>query len=270
MKDFGYKKPVIESDHYMLGAAQSLPKDVIALDGQWDAGLPKDEYQNLNNMETYNCTGFGTNNCIETLLRYVYGGDYDFSDRFLGTVAGTGAGGNDPHKVAEAERKNGGIPESMLPFSQDILTVPDYFSFKNSDETMCRKTGQDFLALYSVGHEWVFTEGTALLQRVSMMKEALRYSPLGASVSAWQQDSDGFYVSTDMHNNHWVCIYGYTETAYGTAWKVFDSYDQSHKLLHPEHQIDFCKRYRISKNAVIPKKNWLVNIIGYILSLFKR
>ena len=70
--NYGFVRPKIEGKHYVLGGVFSLPKSVLQADGQWDKWLPDREFQNMNGVEVYNCTSFGTLNCIETLVKKLY------------------------------------------------------------------------------------------------------------------------------------------------------------------------------------------------------
>src|SRR5438477_426217 len=81
--------------------------------------------------------------------------------------------------------------------------------------------GQKFLTSYTLGDEWVGRNDSVL--KIELMIEALKYSPLGASVVAWYEGSDGsYYFPEGSISNHWTCIYGYE---YGKYWLVFDSDD---------------------------------------------
>ena len=66
--NYGLKEPVLADDHYLLGASP-LRGSPVRLDGDWRPFLPDAEPQSNGRVETYNCTAFGTNNVIETILR---------------------------------------------------------------------------------------------------------------------------------------------------------------------------------------------------------
>lgn len=193
----------------------------------------------------------------------------NYSDRFLGILAGTQPPGNDVHIVCEALRKGGAIPEAMLPFSDDIQSFTDYYSYKGANKDACLNEGKNFLSQYAVEHEWVFNEGTPKEDRISLMKETLQYSPLGISVSAWYE-KDGIYIDNGQQNNHWVMCYGYSISNEQVFWKIFDSYDNTHKILHPDHNIGFCKRFRLTKTQTVIntiEDNWVSKMVKWLLSL---
>lgn len=261
MKYLGFIPPIIDSSHFVLGAFLSLSKDILQHDGQWDSYLPVSEEQNKNGMETYNCTSFNTLNTIEILFNKIWAEKDNYSDRFTGIEAGTRPPGNDPHAVAEAIRLKGAIPEISLPFSDSILSWTDYYSFVGSDENECMIMAKRFLDQYDFGHEWVFTNAPTKETRIMLMKEALQYSPLGASVTAWY-GVDGIYVDNGEPNCHWTCIYGYDDR----GWKCFDSYSPFYKIISYDHNIQFVKRYSIKKKITVKLSWWrrLLNFLHFI------
>ena len=69
--NYGFLPSKIEPDHYVLGGSE-LPKIVLMPLGNWERYLPVEERQFQWNVETANCTGFGTLSAIETLLKRLY------------------------------------------------------------------------------------------------------------------------------------------------------------------------------------------------------
>lgn len=263
MKTTGFIQPKIEQEHYVLGGAASLSKVVIRPDGQWVDFLPVFEPQRKA-FETFNCTGFNTLNCIEMLFKQS-GLEKNFSDRFVGTLAGTNPaiGGNDPHTVAETIRKNGNIDEGMMPFDDALKSVEEFYSFSGVDEAKCKSEGEKWLHAFGFGHEWVFDGYVENKQ--ALIVEALRYSPLGVSVKAWEKGFDGlFRKDKGARDNHWTVIFGYK---FGEYWLVNDSYledGQPIKKLAWDYDFGFCKRYAITKKkeVVAEKCAWFSGIVS--------
>jgi len=247
-KIYGYIEPLITEEHYVLGSSK-LNQVVLQIDGDWLPYTPFFEPQQRQ-FETYNCTSFNTLNCLETLFKRL-GVDGNYSDRFLGIVAGTKPPGNDPHVVAEAIRKHGLIPEAMLPFSDDLKTVEEYYSFKGADEAECRKAGKEWLKKWNFGHEWVFQGDVP--NRAESMLEALKYSPLGVSVNAWKKNGDLYTKVKGSRDNHWTaCIVGYDKDNF---WLIDDSYlDQEKPLkkLDWNYPFGFCKRFHVEERPYQP------------------
>lgn len=268
---FGFIPPVIDEKHFILGAARSLPKVVVRPDGQWDAFLPKAEFQRNEYIDTHNCTAYGTENAIEILTRARFGIDLDFSERDLGIRAGTRPPGNDPQIVAEAMRLQGMIPDGMLPFESRISTIEEYYSYPDTKTaTNCDTSASLFLKKYDIGHEWAFDPGDYPLEvQRAKMKECLTYSPLAIALYAWEIKSEGLYYRPEgAPDVHWCVIYGFYENG---DWKCFDSYDYTEKRLDKDFGFTFVKRYHIEKktdpaaNVVVKPK---FSLWQWILSLF--
>lgn len=235
-------KEGIQSDHWVLGASNTPPFPAIKEDSNWEDQIPTVEKQNKGIFETYNCTGFNTLNSLEILMKYKFGGDYNYSDRWLGIIAGTKAPGNDPHAVSEAIRKYGLIPEAMLPFSDDLKNEGEYYSFKGltKDEIeVCYAEGRKWLEQYDFKHAWVYKDSQPFDEKLNNMKVGLKSSPLGIAVYAWASDARDVYIS--MGNpNHWTTNYGVNDFL-----KVIDTYEPFRKLV--EQNIIWCKMYSIEK-----------------------
>lgn len=223
--------------HYFLGDG-NVALTILIPDGNWESLLPIVEHQDIRDIETYNCTGFGSTNQIELVMLQLTGLKFNYSDRWVGIIAGTKEPGNDPHVVYEAIRKNGLIPEEMLPFSDDIKNVDEYYSFKGADEEACRKAGKEWLAKYEFKHDWVFTPGQPPIEQMNNIKVALKNSPICLAVYAWASDSRGVYISMG-EPNHWTTCYNASDFL-----KIFDTYDPTKKNV--EQIIAFCKRISIT------------------------
>lgn len=243
---YGYIPDKQESHHYYFGSGQ-IGGQILQIDGQWDLYLPSDEFQNLG-WETYDCTAFGTTNALETLIKRKFGIDTNRSDRALGNMAGTGEAGNSPHTVAETLRKQGTVDETTWPFGGN--NIEEYYSPKPLPDNVL-KEAKEWLAQYSFNHDWVFQQGTDLETKKVLIKKALQYSPLGVSVFAWYQNNGLYIRPGGALDNHWVCAYGYVDE----GLKIFDSYDQSHKLVDWDN-IGSAKRYSIEKKSSVSKSWW--------------
>jgi len=245
---------------YVLGGFTSLPKIVLQPDGQWDAYLPEVERQNAI-FETWNCTSYATNAVFEMLLRRLGSTLGDRSDRALALKAKTKPPGNDPHVVAQAAHDYGLVAETSLPY-KNLNNVDEYYSYKGGVEYQCDLEGQDFLMKYDVGHEYVINGGASKEERTKRMKEALQYSPLGVSVTAWNQ-TNGVYVDGGQPNNHWTAVYGWNDQ----GWKCFDSYDSTLKILSYDHKIEVVKRYLLSPSTRKERLSMLAKILELLAQL---
>lgn len=259
-KDYGFKLPTFEPEHYTFGSGL-VPEVILAPDGSWGKWIPLGEVQNEMGIETWNCSGFATLNAIETLINRIYGKTVNYSDRFLGIVAGTKPfEGNDPHAVAEAVRKNGLTLETMLPFS-GISNVQEYYSFKGANEYNCRQEGKKWLGTDSFKHEWVLTPATSRAKHAELIKAALKLSPVDVSVTAWIFE-DGKYVDNGLPNTHWTTIIDYKE---GDYWLVYDSYTQDGEFLKRvdwNHNFACAKRYHVAEIIQETSQSFIAKLVS--------
>jgi hypothetical protein len=248
LKNYGYIPDEIKDEDYVFGGLQ-LPDEILQPSGNWADFLPVDEFQRKNNIETQNCTAFGTLNCLETLIRRKFGGTPNYSDRAVGIAAGTSPiEGNTPQRVIETIRKEPCIvDEEDLPFDDSIKTPFQYFTPNPLSSYLISKAK---LWPFAIGHEWVF-KGKAS-NKPQLLMEALKRSPLGVSVCAWKYDSDRqAYVKPEgMEDNHWVEMYAFEE---GNCWYIFDHYDATHKKLVWDYDFEAVKRYYVTK-ALTPQE----------------
>jgi hypothetical protein len=244
----GFIQPYIKPDEYIFGG-RKLPDEVLSDSGGWAAPLFEPQRKGI---ETFNCTAFNTLTPIEMILKVKYGLDVNYSDRFTGTAAGTYPPGNNPHKVAESIRKVGLLLEEYLPFG--VETLDEYYA--PLPKHLLRKAKQ-WLAVYDFMHEWVFTPFFNPEEKRENLKKALRFSPLGVSVYAWEKNN-GFYVKPrGAVDNHWTTLRGYEE---GKYWEIFDSYEEEHKKLAWDYDFEFAKRYWVGRKE-IQNPSWFSKLL---------
>jgi len=258
IRDYGFVEPVIKKDHWVLGGLGSIPKVKLKPKEGWPSLNILKERQNLK-FETWNCTGFNTLQPIERMEYAITGKEVNYSDRWLGIVAGTKFPGNDPHKVAEAVRKYGLIPEEMLPWSDDLQNVDEYYSFKGANEAECRAEGKKWLETHTFLHEWVFKKEHTLEERTKRMIEALDYCPPSISVTAWYLE-DGVYVDKGQRNTHWTNEIDFKQDVYFVADDSYLENGDSIKHVAWNHNIKYCKRYYLDVHERIKQTNWLVDL----------
>lgn len=227
--------PVYGKD-YIQGSPIQLRGTPIREDGQWDAFLPPFEKQKKST-ETQACATFNTLACVEILQRAIFNGlDTEWSDRFTAKMSGTTKQGNDPHKVAETLRTKGCVYEEEWPFT-DSMTWDEFYAGIPMDIQL---RGQiRFKRVYSFGHEYAKTDPESMM-------DALRYSPLGVDVDAWNEKNGIYYRKHG--SNHWVCIYGYKK---GKYWKCYDSYDDFTKKIDWNFGFSVVKRYTLEKSVEV-------------------
>ena len=265
---YGFLKPEIKPDDYVLGAGK-IPEEVLQENGNWLLLLPIFEKQKKGT-ETYNCTAFGTTSALEILMKKKFGEEKNYSDRALGIMAGTFPPGNDPNTVAQALRDNGLINEELLPFSDDIDSVEKYYSPKPLPDNLV-EAAKEFTNTYDFKHEWGWSWGVSLEEKHRRLKEMLKCSPIGVSVYAWEQDGNGLHIKTG-EDNHWCVLYGFDELL--NVWLIFDSYENNLKMLHPDYDFGWAKRYWIEKKPIVMEKKrpwtrFIEAIKRYFTEIFK-
>lgn len=255
---YGFIHKEIEADEYVLGGRQ-LPRPVLQPTGQWHEYLPDYERQFTDLYDTYGCTVYGTLNALEMLDRRLKNRKSDYSERFTYNLVPVRPPGSDPHLVAETVRKFGLIDQALLP----MTTTFEEFTATVKPDAL--RLGLGWLKTNDMGHEWLWKGNIAPEAKDELLRDALRYSPIGVSVSAWTL-VDGVYIDNDQPNNHWCVLIGFYDITGKIYKKVFDSYDQTIKILHPEHKIQFAKRYTLTEKVEKSPPWWKV----FINKIFKR
>lgn len=264
----GFIPPKIEKENYIFGAG-NVPQVVLQENSDWTDCLPEKEKQFIG-FETFNCVSFGTLSAVEAIIFRLYKEKVNYSDRFVGIMAGTKEGGNDPQTVCEAIRKYGLIPEEMLPFSDDLKNIDEYYSFNGADKEACLKAGQDWLEKYEFKHEYVFSPSEPIEEKIKKIILTLKFSILGVSVDAWNLDERGIYIKIGQEN-HWTI--GYNQKQFTG---IFDTYEPF--LKQAEQNFSFVKRFHIKKKEKTfypaEETNWLIDlfkVFGYaFMGLIKK
>ena len=236
VQDMGFVEPKIdlEKDWFFLGATK-MPDEIIMPDGQWlDVEIQK-EHQKKNGVETMGCTGFGTNNGAELIIKHKYNKDWNGSDRAINILADNTPKGNSPEKPAEVLRKIGICAEKSLPF-ENINSWNEFHSPKPLPQNLSQECAE-WKAKYQFLHEWVNTTPKRLV-------EALKRSPVGISVKAWKYRSGMYYKEKGERDNHWCVLIGYE---YGKCWYIFDTYDMFIKKLEWNYPFQYAKKYYVKK-----------------------
>lgn len=211
MRKYGFKLDVPKPEDYVLGGFMALPKEVLQPDKNWQDFLPVKEYQNLNNIEPYACVTFTILNAIEILIKRKYGLDRNYSDRFLAAMSGTREGGNSPNSVAQYLHSEGVVLQEVWPFDQNIDSFEKFYSPVPPELIELAK---EFLNEFDFKYEKVPSNPESI-------SEALTYSPLLISVSAWFERDGKYYKPEGFIDNHATTLIYERENDFR---RVFDSY----------------------------------------------
>ena len=240
----GFIAPTITPDNHIFGG-QQIPK-IIQENGLWHNFIPPFEQQARTYFDTYGCTVYNTLTPIEILERRLFGEDSEYAERFVYIGTGTRPPGNDPHMISEWIRHNGLIPEAMLPFTDMLQGLNDYAS-PNPLTVNFTEQGKKWLLSKTYTHDWVM--GGNAKEKTIAAKQALKSSPLGVSVVAWQERDGMYYKDEGQQDNHWTCLIGYD----GDSPIILDSYAPFLKRLAPYYNFSYIKRYSITKNVITKK-----------------
>src|SRR3990167_4049391 len=263
MKNYGLIIPEIQPNQdYVLGGFNSIGGTELQPDGQGGSLLPEVEYQlNKLGFDAIACASFGTLSALEILALRVYGQTRNWSDRFLAKTSDTQPNGNSPHKVAETLRKLGVPNEIDYPFSKEIKTWVEFYA---DIPKAIYSLAIAFLNEFNFKHEYVVT-------KPDYLKQALKYSPVGISVTAWFKRENGlYYFPEGQTNNHWVVLVGYKENEY---WIIYDSYnvagegDSVIKKVEWNAQFAVAKRFSLERQ-VVSEKSWVKYLVDLVLAAF--
>ena len=267
-KKYGFQYPIIdETKDYILGAERSAPFEIINESGDWTQWKPIYESQ-LKKTETFGCTNFGSLNQLECLLDYLFKWKVNFAERFQAIVSGQTETGNDPSKVYESIRKVGVIEEWKLPFT-DEMDFQTYLSPKPMTADYL-KDAKKFLEEYEYKHEYVYTPNVSLAEKQKLLLQALKRSPVGVSVYAWQLDNGLYTKPQKVKDNHWTVLIGAKENNY---WLIYDSYEPHIKKLEWNFEMDIAKGIFIHKFTKKEKRKLsimeqILKKIAEILAIF--
>jgi hypothetical protein len=259
-KNYGFIAPARDDRNFVFGDGQ-LEDVVLRPDGQWADCLPLFEAQSHNGFDTMNCWNFSTQKCLKTLLieKGYEGKDIDYSERYICVLAGGTPNGGSPANACDAIRHYGVIPDSMLPFSANINSFWEF----DSPRPMQQKyidAGKKWLNAYDYSYDfvktsygiwlWKFVKGIISGKnqlsgmQQNMIKDALRYSPLGVSVCAWKFRNGLAYKNSWDRDNHWIELYGYVD---GQYWLLYDNYSDSLIKAEWNYPFGFIMRYSVKK-----------------------
>lgn len=238
---YGLREDLEEFKAYVLGGSK-VPYIYYKEDGNWEAFLPAYENQTtrLSKEETSGCTVHGSQNQVETFLKFLTGVEANYSERFTYLMVPVSPQrGADPQDTHEAIRKHGLVEERFLPMAD---TLEEYLDTSDITGSLKAKA-LNWLERYDYRHEWLWNSPSNRPENyIDILKDALKTSPIAVSVSAWRKEGD-VYVSTGNVNNHYCLLYTIDNEGY--PW-VFDSYDHSKKKLAKDHNIRRAKRIWIN------------------------
>lgn len=254
-KNYGYIEKGIEVLTELLGK-KKLPFIYYQEDSSWREHLPKYENQTTKlGEETSGCTIWTWENALEIFEKGVYGIEPNYSERFIYLILYK-AGlikpnkGTNPANTENAILENGLIDDSALPMTR---TLAEFVDTDDLTKSLLAK-GQNWLSKNELLIETLWDESNALKRRpanyIEILKENLKRCPIPVSVSAWNE-VNGVYVSDkgSVNNHKCVLIEIIDYNGYRDCPVIFDTYDHSVKVLHPEHNIRRAVAFWLNKKT---------------------
>src|SRR3990167_1837248 len=247
---FGFQPPIIAASDYWLGSKKLGSADLNP-SGDWKMSLPRFEAQNKG-QETSACVTFTILSNIETLEKYQYGTEPNYSDRYIAKLSGTNPNsGNNPKKVCETIKKYGLVNEEDWPFVDD---VNEYY--KEIPLELIEK-GKKWLEKYDFGYEWA---------DVNKLDVAIKRSPISVAVYAWSVNELEEYVRLAASNHYTL---NYCVDNFGRKL-VFDSYENPIlKTLAKDHNVEFAQMYTLRRKELKEKKSFWRQILEYFFGSYR-
>lgn len=259
LSGYGLIERAYEEAAYVFGGLQ-MPHVEYLSSGDWESYLPTFERQRTkHNEETNGCTVFGTLNQVETFIKFLYKKEYNFSERYTYIQTPVNPNyGADPQMVYECIRKNGLIPDKELPMTE---TASEFYDESKLTEKH-KQMGARWTNTHQFMHEWLWNNRPD--NYLDIMKDALKTSPLGVSVTAWHEEN-GVYVDNGERNNHWCMCFRIDDDGI----HVYDTYENAKKVLSLDHNIRVAKRIWVNDLTVSGSQKHKT-LLEKILSLFMR
>lgn len=247
MKNFGLDLFSIDPRAWVSGAKESAPMPSVPYveDGNWEPFLPKYEAQ-ADEFESWGCTLWAGQNQIETFYKRVYGTEPNYDEWFNYPLIPIKKGGQDPHVTCENIRTIGLVDAGTVKIPKTREEATNALRITNS----VKLKGKQWLEDHDYKHEWLWNgfDNTGFKEKI---KQNLVFSPIAVSVWAWDMDENGMYINRQTNkdlglNNHFCLAYKVADyNGFKDCIHVFDTYDHSKKVLHPDHIILRAKRIHI-------------------------
>lgn len=243
----------------MAGGLSRVVYEERVSDGQFDAYVPSDnETQQGVYGDTQSCTNNVCSNSIDTQINwmiandkipsaklarlelsgFIVDGKCNTSERYNAIMSGTNGGqipgqpfGNYLYKPWDSARKDGMIPESLLPYPNmqrtPVFTVNDYYTALITDAM--KEAAQVWNEIFLTQYEIVPTDITSL-------QFHLKQAPLAIITGVCSPWAGEIIPACSKSSGHATELYGWSGSDY---WKDFDSYLPNNKKLGWGYKIGY-------------------------------
>lgn len=261
---FGSKKATVR-----FGATALMPGGK-----GWQKFTPDYERQNVDGVESFACTVYGSTKAWITLANfYGYSLPKNCSERFNAILANIEPPGADPHTVADSIRQWGMIHNDLLPFNETIKNTFEFYQPKPMDEGFIAEGKKD-VQRYTKGFEYVFNESPfrapLVIDRPKLLISALERGPVCVSVHGWKVKNGVYYKDKYDSDNHWTFLVGFKE---GKYWLVHDQYAPFLKKLDWNYNFQTAMVYFLKPNesGVAPMDvDYFTRLLNKMLETLRR
>lgn len=254
--NFGYIEGVIQDLGAYITGQGKIPRIPYQEDSNWEAFLPRYEAQ-ADKFESSGCTLWAAMNAIETLHKRLYDTEPNYDEWFNYPLIPIKNGGVNPQVTFENIRHAGMVNVGVTKTPNTMKEALDLNRITGTH----RAKGQNWLINNDFRHEWVWDEQPKNYMEV--LKDALQYSPLAVSVSAWKLVNGEYVSDQGSVNNHMCLLYKFDEN--GNPW-IFDTYDHSKKKLSKTHNIRRAKRIWLQRKDPFGMKKH-ITVLQMVLNL---
>lgn len=190
-----------------VGAESGIKYEEVLADGDWSEFLPDYEDQTLPGFDSVSCVTYSGQNVLEPQLDlmiekdrvpatalaflekhgYLKDGKVNFSDRFSAILSGTTANGNYMTNVPDSFRRDGLIPEHMLPYpdlsdlmkngrvTQPVAALNRYLN-KAVITAEMKALGKEFLKHFNIQYDCLVYGGDE--PDAALLRPYLKQAPL--------------------------------------------------------------------------------------------
>lgn len=250
--------PDIKKEDRQFGI--SFTGEVLRPDGDWRPYLPNEEAQNKYGVESSACYVEASQRAIATILEEQFGiKDSNFSARFNALLSNGTPQGGDPLRGGKSIKFDGLVDEAKMPFNEEITSWEDFHSWKGVNIAELRDLGQKWVSRWRNNFKIVFEKDDELKLKYIKLRNALKYSPVPVSVSAWFEESGEYIKPKGMNDNH-LTLAVYVDEK--NRIHVWDSYSPYLKILCPNYECDFAMSWSVFKlSDRISLIDWIKNLL---------
>lgn len=261
--------PEISEASFHFGAGQVLG-NILRPDSDWRPYDTPTEEQRRNGVESSACFIEAQQATIASILEEQFDiPDQNFSARFNLIFSNATPSGGDPLVGAQTFRDRGLIPDTLLPFSDDIKSWEEFRSFKGGDRKFCEEQGKTWRRYWEPLYDIVFEKGEVLEEKYRKLRQALKYSPVPLSVYGVTDGTNYVKKPKGARDTHMVkAVYVDDKNQI----HIRDTYPPFDKVLPANYNSDFAMRWTVEKVEEVKKSLFkqVIELLKQIIGLYPK